>query len=376
MRCKIILVVGLAVLVITLNGCANKSPVRVGFAGELTGTQADLGVHGRDGAQLAIDTLNAAGGINGRPIELIVRDDLGTPEGARAADRELIDAGVVAIIGHMTSRQTLAAITVTQEAGMVLISPATSTPSLSGQDDLFFRITPTNLDQASVFARYIYQQRKLARMGIIYDLDNAAYSESYADIFAQATNELGGAIVERVNFSAAARPDLAPLIATLRAAEPDGLLIIASALDTAFIAQRVRLSGWDVALFSSAWAQTETLIQNGGEAVEGVGFIIAYNANSQSPDYQAFKASYQSRFGREPTFAAGEAYEATLVLAAALKKTGGRAQGLPQALQDIRDFPVLDGTLSLDQYGDVKRPLFLLSIRNGQYEVIASIPME
>lgn len=112
-----------------LSGCAYRSPIRVGFAGELTGRQADLGVHGRNGAQLAVEAINAAGGVAGRPIELLVRDDRGTSEGAQAADRELISEGVVAIIGHMTSAQTVAGRLVTELAKMVLFSPAASTPS-------------------------------------------------------------------------------------------------------------------------------------------------------------------------------------------------------------------------------------------------------
>jgi branched-chain amino acid transport system substrate-binding protein len=302
---------------------------------------------------LAVEAINAAGGVAGRPLELVVRDDRGTLEGAAAADRELIEAGVVAIIGHMSSGQTLAGISVTQKAGVVLFSPAASTPLLSGKDDLFFRITPTNLDQAAGLAQHIYQERKLGRIAVVYDTDNAAYTESYAGAFAQALGPLGGAIVKQITFSAAANPDLTQLAADLQAANPDGLLIIASAINTAFIAQRVRLNNWNVPLFSSAWAQTEALIQNGGQAVEGLEIVIAYDANSQAPAFQTFKASYEKRFGRAPTFAAGEAYETVQVLAAALQKTGGQAWGLPQALLQTKNFPVLTGAVSLDDYGDV-----------------------
>jgi len=113
-------------------GCVQKEPIRVGFVAELTGRQADLGVQERNAAELAVDKINAAGGVAGRPIELVVRDDRGTSEGAQAADRELIAARVVAIIGHATSGQTIAALPVAEQAGMVLISPSSSTPKLSG----------------------------------------------------------------------------------------------------------------------------------------------------------------------------------------------------------------------------------------------------
>ena len=356
-----------------LSGCANRSPIRIGFAGELTGRQADLGVHGRNGAQLAVETINAAGGVAGRPIELVVRDDRGTPEGAQTADRELMGKGVVAIIGHMTSAQTVAGRSATEPAKMVLFSPAASTPELSGLDDFFFRITPTHLDQANILAQHVYHKRGLARIAVIYDTDNAAYAESYADAFAKSLESMGGQVVARISFASSRDPNLASLVTELRIANPAGLLIIASPLDTALLAQHTRLSGWNVPLFSSAWAQTEGLIQNGGQAVEGIEIMIAFDVNSQSAAYQKFKTRYQASFGHAPTFAAGEAYEVVLVLAAALGKTGGRAEGLPQALLKTHDFEGLIGKISLDAYGDVARTLFLVSIRNGEFVTLAAV---
>ncbi|CAG0964133.1 partial Leucine-, isoleucine-, valine-, threonine-, and alanine-binding protein, partial [Anaerolineae bacterium] len=123
-----------------LVSCAGNVPIRVGFVAQLTGVQAELGVQERNGVQLAVEEINAAGGIAGRPIELIVQDDLGTPEGAQAADRELIGAGVVAIVGHATSAQTISGLAVTNPARIVMLSPTATTPELSGLDDYFFRI--------------------------------------------------------------------------------------------------------------------------------------------------------------------------------------------------------------------------------------------
>ena len=119
-------------------GCSGKKAIRIGFVAQLTGVQAELGVQERNGVQLAMEKINAKGGIGGRPVELVVRDDLGTPEGARAADRDLIEAGVVAIIGHATSGQTMVGLSVTNPARVVMLSPTATTPELSGLDDFFF----------------------------------------------------------------------------------------------------------------------------------------------------------------------------------------------------------------------------------------------
>jgi branched-chain amino acid transport system substrate-binding protein len=358
-------------------GCFGKEPIRVGFVAQLTGVQAELGVQERNGVQLAVEEINALGGIFGRPIELVVRDDLGTPEGAQNADRGLIEAGVVAIIGHATSGQTIAGLTVTNPARVVMLSPTTTTPDLSGLDDFFFRVAYSLVDRAHAFARHIYQGRNLIRVAGIYDADNTAYSKAYMEAFADKYQSLGGTLTAEVDFSSRAQPDFASLVAQLRASTPDGLLIIAADIDTALIAQRTRLMGWPVPLFTTAWAQTETLASKGGRAVEGLELEIANQLNIQTPDYLDFKARYQERFGQAPSFGAASGYEAAGVLAAALKETGGKADGLVRALVGIKDFNGLTETFSMDRYGDAIRPFHLGAIQNGKFVYIKTlIPKE
>jgi branched-chain amino acid transport system substrate-binding protein len=364
--CAIVIVVSL------LSGCASRESIQVGFAGELTGKHADLGVQGRNGAQLAVETINAAGGVASRSIELLARDDLGTPGGTQAADRELIDAGVVAIIGHMTSAQTMSALPVTEGTGLVLFSPTASTSDLSDLDDHFFRVAPVNSAEAHTLARHVYRQRGLTRMAVIYDADNATYTQTYWAAFVEAYRALGGQVADEMSFSSAEEPDFAPLVAELQASDPDGLLIIASAFDTALIAQQTRVGDWQVSLFATGWAQTETLPQNGGQAVEGLEIAVTYDANSQTPAFLDFQARYQARFGRAPTFAAAYAYEAVLMLAAALERTSGQAEGLRQALLETQDFEGLIGTISLDEYGDVVRSNFMFGIQDGQFVTLAA----
>ncbi|OQX16131.1 MAG: hypothetical protein BWK76_11970 [Desulfobulbaceae bacterium A2] len=347
--------------------CVGTEPVRVGFVAQLTGVQAELGVQERNGVQMAVEEINASGGIAGRSIDLVVRDDLGTPEGAQAADRELMQAGVVAIIGHATSGQTIAGLAVTNPARVVMLSPTASTPELNGRDDFFFRITYSLADRAQALALHIYQRRNLTRVAVIYDTDNTAYSRTYLEEFAGKYQSLGGSLAVQADFSSRAQPDFASLVARLHAADSDGLLIIASDVDTAMIAQQARLRGWLVPLFSTAWAQTEALVTNGGKAVEGLEIEIAYPLDAQTPVCLDFKTRYQDRFGWTPSFSAALGYEAAHVLAAALNKTAGKADGLAQALVSIKNFKGLIDTFSIDRYGDVVRPFHLGTIRDGKY---------
>jgi branched-chain amino acid transport system substrate-binding protein len=362
----------IGILALSLVSCVENELIRVGFVAQLTGDQAELGVQERNGVQIAVDKINAKGGINGRPIELIVKDDKGTPKGAKAADRELIKAGVVATIGHATSGQTEAGLTVTNPAHVVMLSPTTSSSELSGKQDYFFRIAQSTDTRAEMLAQYIYQDRKIHRIAVIYDTDNAAYSKDYVKGFTGKYQQLGGKVVAEEGFSSKAQPDFTALVAKLRASNPGGLLIVASDIDTALVAQRVRLAGWHIPLFTTALAQTETLIDVGGKAVEGMEIELSRSSSAPTPAYLAFAKRYQARYGRVPSFGAVQGYEAAEVLAEALKNTDGKAEGLPQALVNIKNFKGLNETYSLDKYGDVVRAANIGVIRDGKYVVIKS----
>jgi branched-chain amino acid transport system substrate-binding protein len=350
-----------------------NKPIIIGFSAQLTGKQAELGVQERNGVQLAIEEINASGGVGGRNISLTIRDDLGMPEKAQSADSELIKEGVVAIIGHATTSQTLAASKVTNPANAIMISPTTSTHKLSNLNDYFFRIHPSFENSSENFAKYLYKCDGITRIAIIYDKDNTEYSKAYSTTFADKFQSLGGNIIDKVSFSSVIQPDFSWLLSRLRESKAEGLLIVASDIDTALIAQRARLMGWQVPMFTTAWAHTETLINNGGQAVEGMKIEEAYNLNSKSEAFIDFQSRYKARFGNDPSFGAVYGYEAALTLTEALKKTNGNKNGLKEALLESRDFKGLVDTFTIDRFGDVERPWYLSTIRNGKFTAVCRL---
>jgi branched-chain amino acid transport system substrate-binding protein len=361
--------------VLVLGGCIRHEPIRVGFSAELTGRQAELGVQERNGAQMAIDKVNATGGIAGRRIELIVRDDLGTSDGAKTADQELIDEGVVAIIGHATTAQTLAGLPVATAARVVMLSPTASSTELRGKSEYFFRAVPAADTRAKNFARHVYEARKIGRLSVVFDSINAAYVQSFWQAFSNEYQSLGGKIVGAETFTSSEQNDFEPILSRLRSVDPDGLLIIAADNDTALISQRARIIGWRVPLFTSAWAQTQVLLHNGGKAVEGMVLDMAHPVNIQSPAFLDFKTRYRERYGHTPSFGAAFGYETALILAAALQQTRGKTDGLRRALSEIRDFQGLVDTFSMGKSGDALRPSSFGEIRNGTFvDIEDSLP--
>jgi len=357
----------IGILVFAL-GCEKKEPIKIGFSAQLTGKQAELGVQERNGVELAFDEVNKAGGIAGRPIVLVIKDDLGTPAGAINADKELIAENVVCIIGHPTSAQTLAALPTAEAGKTILMSPTTSTSALSGKDDGFFRIIQSLVDRARGLAEYVFKVQKAQKLTVIYDSENQAYVQSFWVQFSNRYKELGGAVVAEKAFSSSKEDvDFDKLVADARASQADALLIVAADTDTALIAQRVRIGGWNVPLYTSEWAQTDVLLKNGGNAVEGMVYEQSIAMGSKGKAFTDFKNAFTARYGREPAFGAVFGYETAKVLAKALEQSKGNKEGLKQGLLGIKDFQGLVDKMSIDQYGDVIRPYYLGKIEKGVF---------
>jgi branched-chain amino acid transport system substrate-binding protein len=354
-------------------GCAGGGPVTVGFSGQLTGVHSDLGVGARNGVQLAVERVNEDGGVAGKRIKLAVGNDRNSPEGALEADERLIDAGAAAIIGHMTSSQTLAALPLLKRAGVPLVSPTASTPILSGKRDLFFRLTPASDMNARVMGRYAFSDLGAERLGIVYDTSNEAYSLPYADTFAESVRSGGAEVALRVAFSAKEEVAWERIVERLSQAGCDTVLVIAAAAETALFAQAAADSPEDFVMMGTGWAYTENLMRYGGAAVDGMYFTDIFDKESRDPEYLEFVSDYETRYGAGPNFAALLGYESLMFVRKGLEETGGRGEGLEEALAGIRSMEGFTGTLEFDRYGDVFRPFFITRIAGGGYTTVDRI---
>jgi len=358
------------------SACVPRPPIRIGFAGELTGHSADLGVEGRNGVQLAVEEINAAGGIEGRRLDLLVANDANQPLRAQQADQWLIDNGVFAILGHMTSAQTLAGAATAEGGQVLMLSPTASTSQLSGQRDLFFRMAPATTLQAAALAEYVYTQRGLRTIIILADRSDAAYALDFGETFASRFSDLGGKTAAFLTFNSHNEHYLEAVVHQVHAGQADGILLVASAQDTSALAQFLRLNGFTQPLFASTWAGTGTLIRNGGRAVEGMDVLSLYDPNSNAPRYRAFQRTYRQRFGHTPSFAALYAYETTGLLAQALRLSHAQPDALPDAMRQIRQFSGLSDKVLLDDFGDAWRPVYILRIQGHAYHTVQAIPIQ
>lgn len=300
-----------------------------------------------------------------------IRDDRGLPSQAGAVDRELMDAGVAAIIGHATSGQTVAGLTVTNPARIVPLSPTTSSGSERKIRILFPGVSDFS-GSARGFAQYIYRKRTFPAWRLYMILTMPPTPPPTA-AFLPSASVSGGLVTFETGFSWRL-PDFAGMAsAAMKEAGADAVLIITSDMDAAMIAQRVRLMNWQVPLFASAWAQTDALIYHGGPAVEGMEIEQAYMLDSPSPDFVDFKQRYQERFDSRRPLARPLAMRARWCLPPLWKRPGERVTGLRPALLAPPAFKGLVDSFVFDPNGDVVRPFYLSVICEGRFEIMGRL---
>ncbi|BBO82933.1 ABC transporter substrate-binding protein [Desulfosarcina ovata subsp. sediminis] len=346
-------------------GCKADEPIRLGFMAGITGRSADIGMAARDAVQLAVEQCNAQGGIHGRQVTLIIRDDRQNVETAVKAVQALIDARVAAIVGPMSSAVAVAIVPYLNASQVVAVGGTVTTQDLSVLDDHFMRVTVTTREQASFSARYQIRSGDMRHVAVVYDGGNRSFSENWMENFKSPFTGGGGKILTAVEFKAGDRHSFSQISHGLLAVDPDGILIIANPMDSALLCQQIRKLNSSVKITLTNWAATQRLIELGGKSVEGVTIPIVFDWDSPDPAYQRFKKRYVDRYNRDPGFPGFYAYNAAQVVLTALKaqKPG---QSLKDTILSIGEFGGLQGKISLDSYGDVKSSAASIRIIQNQ----------
>ena len=368
---RLVRTIFLALVILSVVACdMNKEPIKIGYVGGLTGRVAGLGIAGRDGALFAIEEVDRAGGIDGRQVSLVVKDDKQDADTAKQAVRELIQEDVVAIVGHMTSSMSAETRPIINEAKKVMISPTSKSDVLSGHDDYFFRVTAASSFNAQKVADLAYSQKGFKTFAVIYDMNNRAFTESWLQQFRQPYEALGGKIIVTREFhSGSVNLSFLSLVKDVTTYKVDALLVLASALDTALISQQLFKLGNQLPVFASEWSFTSDLLNFGGMAVEGLTSFHSFNNDNQNQRYLDYKDKFIKRFGYDPSFASVLSYDATKLLLSAIQRNSNPKQ-LKKTLLEMGPFPGLQSNIKFDQYGDVERSLFLTVINNGKFRVI------
>ncbi len=355
--------IGLGVLC----GCQPAPPIKVGFIGGLSGRVSELAIDGRNGAQLAVETLDARSGPR---FELHIHDDshLSTP--AADAIDAAVDEGDAFAVGPMTSVDARSLVAQAARRRLVLISPTANTDDLLGIDDYFFRVIPSAGGGAEQFAQAA-MARGLRSAAVMTDSRNLVYSEAFAQVFASRYKALGGSVGKVAHDEDVLNPDYAKMATELLSTHPQVVLLVCSAPDASVVARQLRRLDPGVQLEIASWAANLKLLQLGGQAMEGALVLQALDLDSQAPAYLDFRQRYTARFGDLPSQAAVFSYEAVILGAEGLARKMDD-QSLRDALRVPGRWPGLQQAVILDRFGDSAGRFRLSEVRDGRFVMLPS----
>lgn len=353
---------------------ADADSIRIGHYGSLTGSEATFGQSTDAGIQLAIEEVNAAGGIKGKKIELITYDDKGdVREVGTAVTRLVTRDNVVAVIGEVASGLSLAGAPVCQEHGVPMITPSSTNPRVTKVGDRIFRVCFIDPFQGYVCAKFARQSHELKAEKVAMLVDQSSpYSVGLADEFRKAFESMGGTMTSRESYNAGDQ-DFSAQLTSIRGGDPDVLFIPGYYTDVANIAIQARKLGIKIPLLGGDGWDSPKLAEIAGDAVEGCYYSNHYSHEDPNPVVQEFITKYQARFGNVPDGLAALGYDAAMLLFDAMRRGGSDGETLARSIATTKDFEGVTGRISIDAERNAIKPAVMLKMKAGVPTFVTTI---
>ncbi len=354
---------------------AATGPIKVGVFMDLSGQTSSFGQSSVAGAKMAVEQINAAGGVDGRPIELVIEDDQGRPEQAATVVTKLINQDkVAAILGEVASSNSLAAAPIAQQAKVPMITPASTNPKVTQVGDYIFRVCFIDPFQGEAMATFASRSLRTHTAAILLDT-NADYSRGLADFFEKAYTAQGGTIVDKQSYTNTDR-DFSGQLTAIKAKNPEVLYVPGYYTQVGVIVRQARQLGYEGRILGGDGWDAPQLFELGGEALNGTFITNHYSVDDPSPVIQKFIADFKAGHdGAAPDAMAVLAYDAVNVLAAAIKKAGGTdPEDLRKAIRHTTDFEGISGKITINENRDAMKPAVVLEVQNGKFNYRQTVP--
>ena len=357
---------------------AEDEVVKIGHVGPISGNIAHLGKDNENGAQMAIDELNAKGTmINGKKVkfELLKEDDAADPKQGTAAAQKLVDAKVNGVIGHLNSGTTIPASKIYSDAGIPQISPSATNPKYTLQGfKTAFRVCANDAQLGGVLGKYAATTLKGKTVAIVDDA--TAYGQGVADEFKKGAIKAGAKVVdtEHTNNNAT---DFQAILTNVKGKKPDVVFYGGMDAQAGPMLRQMKQLGITSKFMGGDGICTGELSKLAGDGM-GDGQVICAEAGGvlkgKEGPMNKFKADYKKKFGVDVQIYAPYVYDAVMVMADAMvkAKSADPAKYLPFLAKE--DYDGVTGHISFDKNGDVKNgALTLYTYKGGVKETVAVV---
>jgi ABC-type branched-subunit amino acid transport system substrate-binding protein len=347
------------------------SSVKIGILAPLDGSRA--ATYGRrieQGAMLALEDANDAGGFGGIPFEAVARNDLGLWGASSNELVALYEQGVWATVGSLDGANSHIMVRLALKLDMPIVNTATTDPTLTETAvPWIVRCIADDRQISYALALHMYRDRGLRRVALL--RSNDRYGRVGTGELVDAMKRLGAPMVLELRF-APGRPDVDVQLERIRQSGADGIVVWGDAEDAAAVVQRLRAVGLDQPVFGPDPLGSLDFLRSAGASAEGVTAVYPFDPSSEDARYRAFASRYEARFGTPPDLYAAHAYDGMSMVVDAIRRAGLNHVRIRDALTGLDRFPGVTGTIPFDATWNDVGPVWMVDIREGRRRFFTS----
>ncbi len=362
---KLNILLGILILAIFLVSCTTgevveQSTFKIGAPLALTGKVASYGENVKSGIDLAVEEINAKGGINGKPLEIIYEDTQCDSKKGVATAQKLIEIdNVSVIIGAVCSSTTLAITPLAEESKTILVIPLSSAPAIKNAGDYIFRNRVSGEVHSVKMAEFAYFELNAETASILHiNMDNGV---GYSNAFEENFESLGGEILGIETYEKG-ETNFATSLTKIKKQNPDVLYIAGS--EHWHAVRQMEELGLEIQIIAPITFEAEELLEIAGDAAEGA--FYSYSAFDPESD-QSYFENYKRKYGKQSEAFAANAYDATLFIAEGFRLCGEDTTCIKEYLYSIENYDGPSGLTTFDEYGEVEKPLIIKTVENGEF---------
>jgi len=352
--------------------------ILMGEVGSLTGSEATFGESTKRGVEMAVDEVNAAGGIkladgSTKKIDVRVYDDQGKPEEAANAVTRLISQDhVKVILGEVASSNSLAMAPKAQAAQTPMITPSSTNITVTQKGDFIFRVCFIDDFQGLAMAKFANDTLKVKNVAVLKD-NKSDYSLGLAKVFSAEFVKMGGKIVGEEAYSKG-DTDFRAQLTALKGKKPDAIYVPGYYTDVGIIARQARELGLKAPLLGGDGWESEKLFELGGTAIEGSYYTNHYSPDDPNPNVQKFVTSFSQKYGAKPESLAALGYDAAMVAIEAMKRAKDLSgPSIRDEIAKTKDHPGVAGNITLNADRNAVKPAVVLQVKGGKAVFAATV---
>ncbi len=358
-----------------VSACKKKTEdvITIGEYGSMTGTEATFGISTHRGIEMAIEAVNAAGGVKGKKLKLISYDNQGKAEESVTAVTKLITKdNVDVIIGEVASSRSKAAAPVAQRYQVPMISPSSTNPEVTAIGDYIFRVCFIDPFQGSVLAVFATENLKAKTAALLID-KKSDYSVGLADFFTKKFTALGGKIIVEQNY-VGGDIDFKAQLTAIKAKNPDVIMVPGYYTEVGLMMKQAKDLGLKAVFIGGDGWDSPKLAEIAGPALNGNYMSNHYTTDDKDPRVQEFIKKYQAKFNEVPDGLAALGYDAALVLVDALNRAPDFSKkSIRDALAQTKSFAGVTGVITMDHNRNASKPAVVVQAQDLVFRFVRKI---